>query len=324
MLARLDALTPAALARDVWLGLAAIGLVIGPFPIVGMFAQMRKLLKAGYTREDLESVWKQTIAADEPDRVLEHARTPGLVERASRVAVPLGWASIIASVAVGGFSSGTVGFALGSFGLMSAFYGGVVRLWRYDGRTNLSRRITGAFVQSRVGRWMFGMAGVGLDRASLASLGAQRDTELALGMAVDSLFDALPRETRLRLSELPLVVRNLQSDAGKIRQRVAQLNDVVAQTGMRVHGASASDALMERRESLERELSSARDTANGRLADAVTALEAIRLDLLRLTAGAGTLDNLTADLDDARVVSEELGRLVEARDEIEAELATPA
>ena len=106
VLAGLDALTPAALARDVWLGLAAIGLVIGPFPIVGMFAQMRKLLKAGYTREDLESVWKQTIAADEPDRVLEHARTPGLVERASRVAVTLGWASIIASAAVAGFFAG--------------------------------------------------------------------------------------------------------------------------------------------------------------------------------------------------------------------------
>ena len=142
-------------------------------------------------------------------------------------------------------------------------------------------------------------------------------------MAVDSLFDALRKETRLRLSELPSVVRKLQSDAGKIRQRVALLNDVVSKTGIRVYGASdsASDALMERGESLEREFSRARDMANGRLADAVMALETIRLDLLRLTAGAGTLDNLTADLADARAVSEELGRLVDAREEVEAQLS---
>ena len=57
-----------------------------------------------------------------------------------------------------------------------------------------------------------------------------------------------------------------------------------------------------------------------RLADAVTALETIRLDLLRLTAGAGSVEGLTADLAEARAVSEEVGRLLAARDEVAAQL----
>ncbi len=325
VLAGLDALTPAALARDVWLAIAAIALVVEPIPVVGMLSQIRKFLKSGYTREDLVDAWKRALPADQPDGLLEHARVPGSIERASRVAVPLGWAVMIGSAAVGGFSSGNAGLALGSVGLMSAFIGGVVSLWRHDDRTELSRRLAGALLQSRVGRWAFKLAGVGLDRSSLASLGTHRPTELALGMAVDSLFDALPKTTRLILSELPSVVKRLQADAMKMRQRVEQLNDVVTQTDIRVHSTShplaENHALAQRRDSLDRELSMARDAAKDRVADAVTALETIRLDLLRLTAGAGTLENLTTDLADARAVSEELGRLLAARNEVEAHLS---
>jgi hypothetical protein len=79
-------------------------------------------------------------------------------------------------------------------------------------------------------------------------------------------------------------------------------------------------ALMERRDALDREVALSRNAAKQRLADAVTALETIRLDLLRLTAGAGGVDSLTADLAEARAVSVEVGRLLLARDEVEAEL----
>jgi hypothetical protein len=78
--------------------------------------------------------------------------------------------------------------------------------------------------------------------------------------------------------------------------------------------------VLERRDALERDLAAARDAAKQRLADAVTALETIRLDLLRLTAGAGSVEGLTADLAEARAVSEEVGRLLAARDEVEAQL----
>ncbi len=308
VLGALDSLTPAAFFRTVWLGLAAIALAAEPIPLIGMLAHIRRLLQSGYTRDDLVATWNRELQLDEPERVLEHGRTPGLLERASGWAARLGWAGIIGSVVVGGATSGEGAFALGIVGLLSAGLGGVLKLWRYDGRTDLSRRLTGKFVNSRLGRWLFRLAGIGLDRAALAALATHRPTELAIGMAVDSLFAALPEATRARLADLPLVVRHLEADATKIRERVERLNQAATRPGA---GS----------ETLDRDLHAARDAASQRLADAVTALETIRLNLLRLTAGAVGVDSLTTDLAQARSVSEDVDRLLEARDEVEAQLS---
>ena len=324
LIGALAAITREGLGANVMFGLAATGLAAEPLLAVGMLGQIRTLLKSGYTRDDLVASWNRELQFDQDERALEHGRSAGRVERASRWAVPLGWGSIIAATALGGpFHDAAI--LLGASGWTTAFLGGVLGLWRYDGRTALSRRLIGAFLKSRIGRWAFGLAGLGLDRSALASLATHRPTELALGMAVDSLFEALPQGTRLQLAELPSVVRHLEADAMKIRERVEQLNDVASKAGSPMRnapGRSGDDALMERRDALDRELSLARDAAKQRLADAVTALETIRLDLLRLTAGAGSVDGLTADLAEARAVSEEVGRLLDARDEVEAQLSS--
>lgn len=67
----------------------------------------------------------------------------------------------------------------------------------------------------------------------------------------------------------------------------------------------------------------ARDAAKSRLTQAVTALEAIRLELLRLTAGSGSVETLTADLALARALGEDIDRLADAHDEVDRLLATP-
>lgn len=71
----------------------------------------------------------------------------------------------------------------------------------------------------------------------------------------------------------------------------------------------------------DRALLAERDDARARLASAVTALEGIRLNLLRLTAGAVTIDSLTADLAVARDVSDDVRRLLEGHREVETHLA---
>lgn len=304
LLAALDAATPAGLARDVWLGLAVIALAAEPIPLAGLVAHIRRLLKSGYTREDLLAAWHRELQRDAPDRALEFGRTPGVAERAARWAVPFGWACAVGSAILGGFSSGDAALALGTVGLGTAFIGGVFSLWRHDARTALSRRITGAFLRSRVGRWAFGLAGIGLDRTALAAPAAGRPTELAIGLAVNALFDALPKELRRELDVLPGVVRRLEADALLLRQRVEQLDDA-AMTPALTQGLQGS-----------------RDSAQRRLADAVAALETIRLDLLRLAGGDGSVGSLTADLSDARAVSEQVGRLLAARDQVEAMLAS--
>jgi eukaryotic-like serine/threonine-protein kinase len=55
----------------------------------------------------------------------------------------------------------------------------------------------------------------------------------------------------------------------------------------------------------------------------VAALEGIRLDLLRLHAGAGDLAPLTTLLDAARRIGEDVDRLAAAREEVEAAAAGP-
>ena len=52
----------------------------------------------------------------------------------------------------------------------------------------------------------------------------------------------------------------------------------------------------------------------------MTALEGIRLGLLRLTAGSGSVDSLTADLSAAREVSENVGFLLAGQAEVEQAL----
>jgi hypothetical protein len=60
-----------------------------------------------------------------------------------------------------------------------------------------------------------------------------------------------------------------------------------------------------------------RTAAAARLADSVAALEGIRLDLLRLHAGASDLAPLTTLMDAVRLIGEDMSRLAEAQREVE-------
>ena len=68
------------------------------------------------------------------------------------------------------------------------------------------------------------------------------------------------------------------------------------------------------------DLEAERELVQARLGDAVRALETIRLNLLRLHAGSGSVRNLTTDLGLARAVAQEIGFLLEGRREVEREL----
>ncbi|HZI42546.1 MAG TPA: serine/threonine-protein kinase [Gemmatimonadaceae bacterium] len=136
-----------------------------------------------------------------------------------------------------------------------------------------------------------------------------RPTEMALGVAVDELFDALPKSYRVHLAELPEVVRRLEAHAAACRVRVGELE---------VLDASGSAVLSE-------ELTHARKA----LGETVAALEAIRLDLLRLHGGETDLRPITSVLEASQQLGVELGRLTSAQREVDKiaparVVATPA
>jgi serine/threonine-protein kinase len=152
---------------------------------------------------------------------------------------------------------------------------------------------------SRAGEWLARRLGAP-ERSQLAGASAFRATEAALGVAASELFSALPKEYKEQLAELPALVDALEARAAAARAEIEAL------AALAPHESGGAEALAARRKA-----------AGSHLADSVAALEGIRLDLLRLHAGAVDLAPLTTLMDAARSIGEDLSRLAEAQQEVE-------
>ncbi|MEZ4588910.1 MAG: serine/threonine-protein kinase [Gemmatimonadales bacterium] len=151
----------------------------------------------------------------------------------------------------------------------------------------------------RLRRWLARLLGAP-ERSRVEGAGAFRATEAALGLAAADLFAALPEAYREQLAELPATVAALEARAAEARAEVERLAALAAE------GPTGRETL-----------AAARKAAASRLGESVAALEAIRLDLLRLHANAADLAPLTTLIDAARRIGEDAGRLAEARREVE-------
>ena len=159
---------------------------------------------------------------------------------------------------------------------------------------------------SRAGEWLARRLGAP-ERSRAVGAGAFRATEAALGVAASELFAALPKPYREQLADLPATVAALEARAAEARAEM----DVVA--ALAPSGSGGADVLEARRAA-----------AAAGLAESVAALESIRLDLLRLHAGAGDLAPLTTLIDAARLLGEDVRRLAEAQHEVEAASERPS
>ena len=136
----------------------------------------------------------------------------------------------------------------------------------------------------KVMEWkLFKVAGLGTGRTAV---GASEATEVALGAGAQALFEAMPRDLRDRFADLPAVLMRLEEQARRLRE------------------APGSGG-------------------HARLTSALAAMESLRLDLLRLGAGAGQPDELTADLAAAGALAERIETLVEARRELDPTTPLP-
>ena len=164
------------------------------------------------------------------------------------------------------------------------------KLWRSGIRERLWN--------SRLGEWLARRLKAP-ERSQLAGASAFRATEAALGVAAGELYAALPNAYQEQLEELPALVASLEARAAEARAEMEVLAALAP---------SGSDAEV---------LAGRRNTAKEHLAESVAALEGIRLDLLRLHAGASDLAPLTTLMDAARRIGEDLNRLAEAQREVE-------
>jgi eukaryotic-like serine/threonine-protein kinase len=152
---------------------------------------------------------------------------------------------------------------------------------------------------SRAGEWLARRLGAP-ERSRAIGVGAFRATEAALGVAVSELFAALPKSYREQLADLPATVEALEARAAEARAEA----DIVA--ALAPSGSADANALEARR-----------SAAATQLAESVAAIEGIRLDLLRLHAGASDLAPLTTLIDAARLVGEDVRRLADAQREVD-------
>ena len=176
-----------------------------------------------------------------------------------------------------------LGFAAGALGQIM-----VLEAFRRPPRTR--RSLFGRFWASRfiAGRWQRLTAST--PEPSAAPL--PRLTEMRLGQTVEHLLAALPLDLRRQLPDVLPVVRRLEARAQSVRQRLEDLDRLLA-TARRGHDADPAAA---RRSLLLAALGTSKAASERQLEELAAALEIIRLDLLRLTASTATLEGVTADL----------------------------
>ena len=248
-------------------------------PIVLLLRGIRRMLRAGYVHEDLvHGLGLELDRRREEQEFAGGGRGPTRFERLMRgkAYASLGLAALTAAAAFL-VPYPAVLLVLGLFGLSSAtaVATGLAGLAASSGRLDVEDHRRLKFWRGPIGRALFRLARIGLNRAADAPVAADRPTEVALGLAAVDLFQGLPKEIRRQLGDLPGVVRGLE-------ERVRRLRG----------GGDGREAP---------------------LREALAALEALRFDLLRLHGGVGTLEGLTTDLSAAREIGEQVDALLAGR-----------
>lgn len=284
-------------------------------PIVGFHAnQAQRQFRAGHTLADLRAALdiarRESVAADA--LVGGDHRTP--VHRVLRAATVFSAAWL--AVTFGLVLQGTIGERQGgpilflapllttmllgaiSNALDVGFIPSKIRGWW---RTGVRERLW----TSRAGEWLARRLGAPT-RSRAIDGGIFRATEAVLGVAASELFGALPAAYRTQLAELPAVVNALEAGAAGARAELAVLD------------ALATDALG------ARVLTARREAATALLTQSVAALEALRLDLLRLHAGSSDLAPLTTLINAAGRIGDHIHHLADAVHTLDAAASTSA
>jgi len=282
-------------------------------PLAILLFRLRSVLKRGYRPEDVAVALRARYGRHREEFLYEFGQTTSVRERV------MGAVSIVTVVGVG---LGAVALAAGGTQAVLmplVVVSGYAALISTIVSTKWRRLRSGAgskwaeLWNGRVGQTLARMAGFRLGRREVP---ANRPTELAIAMSAEAIFTSFTKDVRASLGDVPGVLRALEAHAQAARARVEEVDATIAQA-QHTSRAGLSD---ERQAKLVADLQAERTKAEARLSDVVTALENVRLDLLRLHAGAGTPEGITQDLAAARALGEDADRLLAGLREAEASL----
>jgi serine/threonine-protein kinase len=285
---------------------AGYGAFILAPPLALSIHRIRRLLASGHTLADLKAAVRIEVERRREELAYSHGAEASSAEKtAFRVATVAG-GGLLASFAAffgllpnvdawmfvypGSVLAGTISLAVGT----------TLRARRIDQKAE--RRFK--FWKGTLAKWLFKVAGIGLKQKALPMRPTHRPTELQIGFAIDALYEQLPKEIRSGLGDVSSVVRQLEADAQTLRQTLEMLND--AHAAARAAGSE-----------IPTDLKDARETTEKHLAEAVASLETVRLGLLRLTAGTGTVESLTTDLAAAADVGDAIDHLMAGMTDVE-------
>jgi len=282
---------------DVFLGLVNWGIGLAMVALTGVrkvtaFRAIRDAIQRGYGFEDIRAA---LLGSDEE-------REP--VSPAGKLAAAAGWLAAFAGSCVAWYWVSTAGNHWQSLvqivaDLAVSFIPLSVGRWaaaRLTAPTEKGPSWWDRWWGGRLGRWMVRLAG-GREGRTLPA--ANEPTEVALGRAADALFAALPAAEQRQLVAVPGILRQLEGDVQALRRQDLAFTKALAEAAGRVD--------------LVRDLESARKAGSAKLATALSALENLRIDLLRISAGQAAGPGLTEHLEAAR----RIGREVDARIEVE-------
>ncbi len=304
------------LAGSVAAGFATLVAGYTVVPLGVLVNRARRLLKAGFGPSDLGVAFKAEIERGREERAFGVGHGPSLIERILKPIAAVSLSVTALSILAGGPDAQLALFAISLGASVASGFGVLVLLQR---RRDVDSEFWGKLWTGRLGRWLFGIARPFAGAKAIPASLTHRPTELSIGMAAEQLYESLPKETQRQLRDLPDVVHKLEDDAQRTRRRLEELQEALGDA--RGAGGGAADGKIgARHDRIVADLTAERELVQKRLADAVAALETIRLNLLRLHAGTGSIRNLTTDLGLAREVAKEIGLLLEGQRAVEEEL----
>ena len=295
----------------------------------GLF-RLRRLLADGYVVDDIHAAKRERLLARSEEIEYERRQSSPKVRQVMRILLgaSLGAAGVGLGIALnasrlesahllgrGELQATQEQLVMLFFpALCGATIGGVALGGEFV-RLCLAGRLAAASIAFWKGKWgarLAKVASFGLKPPARPALGMPMLTEVALGRATDHLFDALPKATRRELAGLPAIVRRLESDAGTLRVTISKLDDQLAAFEF---GTGAIDDA--ERSTVAGSLRATRTTAADRLSATVTALEGIRLDLLRLQMGTAGVESVTASLQVATAMADRIAETADAQQQVE-------